>query len=209
MAASFDREQLLNALDEVGRAAIQAKTRLDIAVYGGSALMLASNFRFGTEDVDIAELGEPWPAWLTDIVHKIAVRSGWSEEWLNDGVTFHLSALAIPARDLISFGTFPRRNEKTGITVFVPTARYMLALKLKALRVSDFAKGSKDIDDVRNLLGVLGITEIEPAIEILTEFFPRSGADADKQRFVLKNILTKGATGDAPRYPRGSDPEDC
>jgi hypothetical protein len=180
MAVSFDREQLLNALDEVGRAAIAAKARLDIAVYGGSALMLASNFRFGTEDVDIAELGQPWPAWLSDVVRKIAKRSGWSEEWLNDGVTFHLSSLAVPARDLVSFGTFPRRGEKTGITVFVPTARYMLALKLKALRVSDFAKGSKDIDDVRNLLGVLGITKVEPAIEVLTEFFPHSGADADK-----------------------------
>lgn len=209
MAVSFDRDQLLNALDEVGRAAIEAKARLDIAVYGGSALMLASNFRFGTEDVDIAELGTPWPQWLTDIVHKVAMGRGWSEEWLNDGVTFHLSSVAVPTRDLVSFGTFPRRSEQTGITVFVPTARYMLALKLKALRVSDFAKGSKDIDDVRNLLGVLGITEIEPAITILAEFFPRSGADADKQRFVLKNILSKGATGDAPRYPRGSDPEDC
>jgi hypothetical protein len=209
MAASFDREQLLNALDEVGRAAIEARTRLDIAVYGGSALMLASNFRFRTEDVDIAELGQPWPEWLADVVGKVSAQNGWSAEWLNDGVTFHLSTLAVSARDLVSFGTFPRRSEKTGITVFVPTARYMLALKLKALRVSDFPKGSKDIDDVRNLLGVVGVTDVEPAIEILTEFFPRSGADADKQRFVLKNILSKGAIGDAPRYPRGSDQEDC
>jgi len=53
MAADFDRHQLLDALDEVGRAAIEANARLDIAIYGGSALMLASNFRFGTEDVDI------------------------------------------------------------------------------------------------------------------------------------------------------------
>jgi hypothetical protein len=208
MAASFDREQLLAALDEVGRAAIEAKARLDIAVYGGSALMLASNFRFGTEDVDIAELGQPWPEWLSKAVRDIAARNRWSEEWLNDGVTFHLSTHAVPARDLVSFGTFPRRNEKTGITIFVPTARYMLALKLKALRVSDFAKGSKDIDDVQNLLAVLGIAEIEPAIDILTEFFPRSGADADKQRFVLKSILSKGSTANAPRYPRRSDQED-
>jgi hypothetical protein len=207
MAASFDRDALLDALDEVGRAAIEARARLDIAIYGGSALMLASNFRFGTEDVDIAELGQPWPEWLADIVRTLAQRNGWSEDWLNDGVTFHLSALAVPSRDLVSFGTFPRKSageEKVGVTVFVPTARYMLALKLKALRVSDFAKGSKDIDDVRNLLTVLGITQIEPAIEILTEFFPRSGADADKQRFVLKNILSKGPSGDAPSYPRGS-----
>ena len=209
MAAKFDREQLLDALNEVGRAAIAADARLDIAIYGGSALMLASNFRYGTEDVDIAELGEQWPGWLKNVVGEIAVRNGWSEEWLNDGVTFHLSPLAVPTRDLVAFGTFPLQGEKTGITVFVPTARYMLALKLKALRVSDFAKGSKDIDDVRNLLAVLSITEIEPAIEILTEFFPRSGADPDKQRFVLKNILSKGPVENAPRYPRRSDPEDC
>jgi hypothetical protein len=210
MVASFDRKQLLDALDEVGRAAIAANARLDIAVYGGSALMLASNFRFGTEDVDIAEIGQPWPEWLTQVAHKIAERNSWSGEWINDGVTFHLSRNVDPARDLVAFGTFPRKgSEKTGVTVFVPTARYMLALKLKALRVSDFAKGSKDIDDVRHLLEVLRITEVEPAIEILAEFFPRSGADADKQRFVLKNILSKGTTGNAPRYPRGSDEEDC
>src|ERR1043165_2257948 len=179
MAVNFNRKQLLAALNEVGRAAIAANARLDIAIYGGSALMLASNFRFGTEDVDIAELGARWPDWLTTVVGEIATRNGWSEEWLNDGVTFHLSPFATPARDLVAFGTFPLRGEKTGITAFVRTARYMLALTLEALRVSDFAKGSKDIDDVRNLLGVLNITNIEPAIEVLTEFFPRSGADAD------------------------------
>lgn len=209
MVAKFDRKQLLDALNEVGRAAIAANARLDIAIYGGSALMLASNFRFGTEDVDIAELGEQWPGWLKEVVDSVAVRNRWSKEWLNDGVTFYLSSLAVPSRDLVAFGTFPYRGERTGITVFVPTARYMLALKLKALRVSDFGKGSKDIDDVRNLLAVLGIADIEPAVEILSEFFPRSGADADKQRFVLKNILAKGPVENAPRYPRRSDSEDC
>src|ERR1044072_1647866 len=133
MAVSFDRDQLLDALDEVGRAAIEAKARLDIAVYGGSALMLASNFRFGTEDVDIAEIGQPWPAWLSAVVRDIAQRNHWSEEWLNDGETFHLSTLAVPNRDLISFGTFPRRSERTGVTVFVPNG---------ALHAGDEAEGA-------------------------------------------------------------------
>jgi len=101
----------------------------------GSALMLASNFRFGTEDVDIAEL-ETWPDWLTQVVTSIADRNGGSPDRLNDVVTFHLSPLAVPARDLIAFGTFPLRSDSTGITGFAPSARYMLALKLKALRVS-------------------------------------------------------------------------
>ena len=43
-----------DAFDEIGRAAAAVDTRLDIAVYGGSALMLASNFRFATEDVDMS-----------------------------------------------------------------------------------------------------------------------------------------------------------
>ena len=203
MAASFDREQLLDALDAVGRAAVAASTRLEIAVYGGSALMLASNFRFATEDLDVAEIEKPWPDWLVKIVAEIAAQKGWSEHWLNDAVTFHLSPLARPQRDLVPFGTFPRRGDP-GLVISVPSARYMLALKLKALRVSE-AKGASDLSDVANLLAVLGITEVEPAIDILAEYFPKSGGDADKQRFVLRRILSMEATGDAPRYPRKRD----
>src|SRR3954465_1382790 len=113
MAVNFNRKQLLAALNEGGCAAIAADARLDVAVYGGSALMLASNFRFGTEDVDIAELGQQWPDWLNEVIDRIAKRNRWSDHWLNDGVAFHLSELAVPARDLVAFGTFPRRSEKT------------------------------------------------------------------------------------------------
>jgi predicted proteasome-type protease len=74
MAAEFDRDQLLAAFDEIGLAAVSAHTRLDIVVYGGSALMLASNFRFSTEDVDIAEIGQPWPSWLSDVVARVATQ---------------------------------------------------------------------------------------------------------------------------------------
>jgi hypothetical protein len=68
MAAAFDRDALLDAFDQIGRAAVLAGTKLQIAVYGGSALMLASNFRFATEDVDVADIGQHWPAWLSEVV---------------------------------------------------------------------------------------------------------------------------------------------
>ncbi len=207
MAASFDRDQLLAALDEVGRAAVAAKARLEIAVYGGSALMLASNFRFATEDLDVAEIGMPWPEWLSRVVAELAAQNGWSASWLNDAVTFHLSTSARPDRDLVPFGTFPRRGEP-GLSISVPTARYMLALKLKALRVAD-AKGESDLADVANLLAVLAIREVEPAIAVLAEFFPKTAQDADKQRFVLKRILSMENPPHAPRYPDRSDPADC
>ena len=116
------------------------------------------------------------------------------EHWLNDAVSFF--------RDLIIWGTFPRAADKTGLTVFVPTARYMLALKLKALRVAKFEKGTKDLADVAGLLRVLDIKDADAAIAILFEFFPKSAADAEKARFVLKQILSMESHTDAPRYPR-------
>ena len=205
MAKAFNRDQLLDAFDEIGWAAITANTRLDIAVFGGSALMLASNFRFATEDVDIAEVGKPWPEWLSNAVERVARRNGWSETWLNDAVTFHLSPLARPDRDLVAFGTFPRNADKIGLSVFVPSARYLLALKLKALRLGNPMKGPSDFADVRHLLQVLGITDPEQAIDVLVEYFPRSAADADKQRFVLKHALSAERPSDAPEYPRRGD----
>jgi hypothetical protein len=202
MATGFDRDQLLAALNEIAEAAVQAHTRLDIAVYGGSALMLASNFRFTTEDVDIAEIGESWPDWLSNVVARIAMRNGWEEHWLNDAVTSFLSPLARAERDLVIWGTFPRQADKTGLTVFVPTARYMLALKLRALRVAKFEKGTKDLADVASLLRVLDIKDVEAAISVLSEFFPKSAADADKARFVVRHVLAMEDQSDAPRYPR-------
>ena len=202
MASGFDRDQLLAAFDEIGEAAVAAHTRLDIAVFGGSALMLASNFRFSTEDVDIAEISRPWPDWLSDVVARIAARNGWVEHWLNDAVSFFLSPLAQPDRDLVIWGTFPRKADKTGLTVFVPTARYLLALKLKALRVAKYEKGTQDIADVASLLRVLEVDEVDAAVAILTEYFPNSAADVEKARFVLKHILAMESPEDAPSYPR-------
>jgi len=79
MAPTLDREKLLGAFDEIGRAAVAAGTQLQIAVYGGSALMLASNFRFATEDVDVSQLQQPWPEWLRTTIEKLAKKNGWAE----------------------------------------------------------------------------------------------------------------------------------
>jgi hypothetical protein len=80
MSAVLDRDALLDAFDSIGRAAADARTKLQIAVYGGSALMLASNFRFATEDVDVSKLEHPLPDWLERTTAAIAARSAASSE---------------------------------------------------------------------------------------------------------------------------------
>jgi hypothetical protein len=173
MSAAFDRDALLEAFDQIGRAAVEAGTKLQIAVYGGSALMLASNFRFATEDVDVSELKHPLPDWLAVVVDKIAKKNGWQGDWFNDGVAFHLSSLADRARDHLEFGTFPRDDTPVGLVVSVPSAEYLLALKLKAARILDPVRGETE----------------------------RLAASSEKQRFLLKNMNLEGGI-DAPKYPR-------
>ena len=127
MTQAFTTDQLLAAFDLIGQAASRHDQHLDIAVYGGSALMLASNFRFSSEDVDIAPLGQ-WPDWLAAVVLEISQHNGWNADWLNEAVGVFLSSNA-GEKDHILLGSFPRLADKTGLKIFVPTAHYMLALK--------------------------------------------------------------------------------
>lgn len=203
MSAAFDRDGLLEALDALGKAAVHADARLDLAVYGGSALMLAGNFRYATEDVDIAEIAKPWPQWLTEAAAAVAAAKGWSGDWLNDAVDVHLSRAATAA-DHALFGSFPRAGGPVGLRVFVPSADYMLALKLKAMRVNDPLRGPQEALDVMHLIRACGIKDIDGALAVLRRYFPRSGSDDAKQRFLLKHIWSKGEV-DAPRYPETGD----
>jgi hypothetical protein len=199
--SAFGRDALLNAFDRIGRAAALAGTKLQIAVYGGSALMLASNFRFATEDVDVSELERPLPNWLAAVVEKIATQNSWQSDWFNDGVAFHLSSLADRALDHLEFGTFPRDGSRPGLVVSVPSAEYLLALKLKAMRVTDPVRGETERLDILNLMKVVGISTAEDAITLFGRYFPVSAASAEKQRFLLKNMSHERGL-DAPKYPR-------
>src|SRR4051812_13743626 len=201
MAKALHRDAVLDAFDRIGRAAVAAGTKLQIAVYGGSALMLASNFRFATEDVDVSELEHPLPSWLADVVNEIAKQNNWQDDWFNDGVAFHLSPLADRAADHLEFGTFPRDGTPPGLVVSVPSAEYLLALKLKAIRVTDALRGETERLDILNLMQVVGISTAEDAIALLGRYFPVSAASPEKQRFLLKNMNRAGGV-DAPKYPR-------
>ncbi len=85
--------------------------------------------------------------------------------------------------------------------MYVPS--YLLALKLKAIRVTDPLRGEQERLDILNLMRVVGIRTIDEAIAVLARYFPASGASAEKQRFLLKNMNIEGAL-DAPKYPGGS-----
>ena len=99
-------------------------------------------------------------------------------------------------------GTFELRDGKpVGLAVSVPTAEYLLALKLKAFRIMDPLRGETERLDILNLMHVVGISTADGAIALLGRYFPLSAASAEKQRFLLKHMSKEGAA-DAPKYPR-------
>jgi hypothetical protein len=105
------------------------------------------------------------------------------------------------AADHLEFGTFPRDGTAAGLAVSVPSAEYLLALKLKAFGIMDPVRGETERLDILNLMRVVGISTAEEAIALLGRYFPISAASSEKQRFLLKNMNPEGAA-DAPKYPR-------
>lgn len=75
-------EELNDALTELGRRAYARGKVVEIAIYGGSALMLASNFRVTTQDVDaIADTDQKL---INSLAQEIGAERGWPQDWLND-----------------------------------------------------------------------------------------------------------------------------
>ena len=202
MTPRIDANALSDAFDRIARRALDNGARLELFVYGGSALAMASNFRFSTEDVDIAPVPGGEPEWLTRERLAIAKQNEWPDDWLNDAVAFHLSKVATPNADHVILGDYPRGPGPYGLSVYIPTAEYLLALKLKALRILDPTKGATEAADIRNLSKVVGAETIDQKIAVLRRHFPVSASSPEKLRFLIKHLESLGVAHHAPEYPR-------
>jgi hypothetical protein len=163
------RAQLEEAFGALGRMARAEGRTIDIAVYGGSALILMANFRQSTADVDAVALKSE-QASIDRMAQEIARERGWAVDWLNDGVRTYLTPTIEGVEQQHSlFRSYPS-EEAPGLRVFVPTAHYMLAMKLHALRVD--LDQAKDRDDLKNLLAVCNIATPEGAMAFAAKFYP-------------------------------------
>ncbi len=193
---------LHDAFIELGALARGEGKVIDLAVYGGSALMLASNFRLATRDVDAVAASEQG---LVDrLAGTVAARRGWPADWLNDGVRVYLS----PKVDGIQnhhelFRGYPSEQEP-GLRVFVPTAEYILAMKLMAMRL-DPAAGEGDLTDIINLLDVVGLETPEAVLAFAAGFYPEATISGRlrlgiRELWRLKGQSAKDPANAAPAY---------
>lgn len=174
------KESLLAALSEVGEILYRRGKVGDIAIYGGSAMILQFDVSFATQDVDAVINGEHGE--VTRAVQEVARRHGWASSWLNEGVSVYLSPEA--NQNLDFYGDFPSPT-RTGLRVYVASAEYILALKLRALRVA-----SRDLQDVLTLAQHLGFTTLEQLLDVLKKNFPNEPLDA-RRLMILSDLVEK------------------
>lgn len=181
----FDTTVLEAAFTELGRRAHAVGRTIEIAVYGGAALLLTLKQRIATKDVDAVFDRDK------DFVRKLATEMaeefGWDQNWLNDGVKGWLSEVDSDPDVKKLFKTYPSENEP-GLRVFIAKPEYLFAMKSRAMRVGG-VEGSSDIDDIKNLAQELGITNIQQALAIVEGFYPANLLEP-KTRLGLEEILS-------------------
>lgn len=151
----LDRTKLQHAFGLLGVDLHSRGLFIEIAVYGGSALMLQFEWRRSTEDVDAVVREGYDEALLMPSVAKVAGQLGLEEDWLNNAVGMFTPIHE--SEDLFDVaGNYPVHGQP-GLRVLVATPRYMLAMKLQALRSLD--RGDRDLEDARHLAAELGITD--------------------------------------------------
>ncbi|MCH6258954.1 DUF6036 family nucleotidyltransferase [Puniceicoccaceae bacterium K14] len=158
---NLDRKTLEAALHELGKQALTKGVDLEICIYGGSAMLLAYDSRNATKDVDAVLSPRDQGSLL---VAKVAQTLGLHDDWLND--------------DVVQFiGQNPKEGRRElklcipGLTVFVATANYLLAMKAIACR--DPLPGYRgDHEDLVYLIKKIGIKNVDEVQRRIDQFFP-------------------------------------
>lgn len=182
----LSRADIESAFNELGAAAHAAGKCIEIAVYGGAALILTMPSRLATKDVDAV-------AWrdvdfLRTQVHRIAEDRQWPDDWLNDAVKGFLSHRQQDPDVLRLCRTYPS-EERVGLRVFVPRPEYLLAMKCIAMRV-DPLDASTDVDDIRMLVRELGLTTAQDVLDIVAAYYPH-GIIRPKTQFGVEEIMAQ------------------
>lgn len=157
MASLFDRDRLIQAFELLGADLAARNLFLELAVYGGGALILQFAWRRTTEDLDaVVREGFDEAALLPSVQH-VAERMGLDADWLNNAV----GAYTPLDEDDTLFdiaGNYPS-GSALGLRIFLAKPHYLLAMKLQALANLD--RGDRDLNDARALAVHLGIEDVQ------------------------------------------------
>lgn len=156
MAATFDRGDIVSALNELVDVLIQAGAQSQIRIVGGAALAVCFTREATTTDID-AFYGSDSAVEAAAL--DIARRRGWPDNWLNDNAKQFASHFETDD----DWADFEVRD---GVTLRIARAELLLAMKLFASR------GIRDSADIDVLLVACQMATVEDAVELFERYYP-------------------------------------
>ncbi len=166
----FSKTKILAALQALGDELSRQGVRGQIFIVGGAAMALAFSTRRVTKDIDA--VFEPKSA-IYAAAQKVAEEHGLPADWLNDAAKSFMPGTDAHARPL---------PEVDGIEVTTASPRYLLAMKLMAMRFGE------DDEDIEILLEQCDMRNAQEALDLLGNMYPAKEPPA-KTRFFLEELL--------------------
>jgi hypothetical protein len=164
---------VVSAFDVMGHYLLEREVLGEIAVYGGTAIMLQFDWRKVTEDVDAVIRANEREGAIKDAVIYAALRLGLPDDWLNNYVGSFTPETEADAFFSV-YGSYPRGGTPS-LRVFVAKPEYICAMKLKALRRDDV--GDRDFNDAVALASAVGISTADQLSQLFASFFPDERLD--------------------------------
>ncbi len=179
MKLSLTRADLLEALQELIRELRARNVSGEIRIVGGAALSLSYFERDVTQDIDLMNVRGGNKEAVAEAARSVASRLDLNDNWLNFEVT-QIDALPTLGREVEWHTIFSSAQ----ITIQVASAQALLAMKLRANRPG------RDVNDIRALLALVGITDVASAETLYESFYP-GDALPDRAIQILDNLFAE------------------
>jgi hypothetical protein len=169
-ARRFTRAEIVEALQALGDELSREGVCGQIFIVGGAAMALAYSTRRVTRDINA--VFEPKTS-IYEAAAKIGEELGLPEDWLNDAAKGFL-----PGKD-----KDPRPvPDIHGIEITTASPRYLLAMKLMAMRFGE------DDEDIEILIRECGLNSTEEALQLMESMYP-TREPALKTRLFLEELF--------------------
>jgi predicted nucleotidyltransferase len=166
----LDRAAIEDAFRRLGDRLARRGVVADLYIFGGAAMALAYDARRATRDIDA--VFQPHGVVL-DEARGVADELGLPHWWLNEQASAYVAPGGDPAA--------PRVFDHPGLRVAAASPEHLLAMKVLAAR-------RRDAEDIRFLVGHLGLTNAEQALVLCAEIFPDEEVPG-RARLVLDDVF--------------------
>ena len=180
------RADVLRALTRLGELCVERRTKVELAIYGGTVMMFAYDFRSATRDIDA--IFHP-PEVFEPLIAQVAAEQGLPVEWMNNGVRDFVSAHEVK--------TAFAELQVPGLMITRPSPEYLLAMKCMAARLpTPFRTG--DVADIKFLVRKLRIRTIDDVDAVVSEFYGAKALEAQK-RWLVEELIKEVCRDDGAR----------